>query len=133
VVGVLPGLGNVPRLADGVCDLVLSNYAISELSPALQWAYADRIILNAERGYYIVNYRHEQQSSLGGNMERVWQALEERGYKIKRQAEQPQSGGDNQVGRRPHLPNLRLCILLVLHQCENDALTDFPDRSTRRW
>lgn len=72
----------------GPCDLVFSNYAISELSVSLQWEYAQRLILDSKRGYFTVNFHHKHDS---GNFGRVIASLRERGYQVDQYDEVPQT------------------------------------------
>jgi hypothetical protein len=92
-VGALEGeMGSVPPAAEdgGPCDLVISNYAVSELSVSLQWEYAERLILDAKRGYFTVNFQHKSKQD-SGNFGRVINALDDRGYEVDQYAEVPQT------------------------------------------
>ena len=85
-------MGSVPPAAEdgGPCDLVISNYAVSELSVSLQWEYAERLILDAKRGYFTVNFQHKSKQD-SGNFGRVINALDDRGYEVDQYAEVPQT------------------------------------------
>lgn len=90
-VGAVEGnMGSVrPAAQDGgPCDLVISNYAVSELSVSLQWEYAQRLILDSVRGYFTVNFQHKHGS---GNFRRVITSLHERGYEVDQYDEVPQT------------------------------------------
>lgn len=90
-VGALEGeMGSVlPAAQDGgPCDLVISNYAVSELSVSLQWEYAQRLILDSKRGYFTVNFNHKHDS---GNFGRIIASLRETGYTVDQYDEVPQT------------------------------------------
>lgn len=72
----------------GACDLVISNYALSELSVSLQWAYAERLVFDARRVYATVNFHHKHEA---GNFGAVMGELEGRGYEVDQYAEVPQT------------------------------------------
>ena len=72
----------------GACDLVISNYALSELSVSLQWAYAERLVFDARRVYATVNFHHKHEA---GNFGAVVGELEGRGYEVDQYAEVPQT------------------------------------------
>ena len=44
------------EVAPAACDLVVSNYAFSEMSAAVQREYVDKVISRAAHGYFLFNY-----------------------------------------------------------------------------
>lgn len=91
VVGALEGEMNsvLPAAEDGgPCDLVISNYAVSELSVSLQWDYAQRLILDSKLGYFTVNFHHKHDS---GNFDRIIASMREKGYAVDQYNEVPQT------------------------------------------
>jgi hypothetical protein len=77
-------------------DLVISNYALSELPEELQSEYLEKVILKADRGYLIMNSGRTNHSGRSFGKISLNQ-LNNLGLEISVSEEQPRTGPDNYV------------------------------------
>jgi putative sugar O-methyltransferase len=77
-------------------DLVISNYAFSELPREVQIPYLEKILINSRRGYLIMNSGLENKSGRSKGKITV-KEIQDRIPQIKIMAENPSTGPDNYV------------------------------------